>query len=98
VVTEQADERGWRSLPAQIYVARGKLPRGRRVLSLATPGGERRVEVDLSGRHALVALRLLQGNLFAMLPQAPAAGADDKTHTAAAAAGTVPFNLKEVSP
>jgi hypothetical protein len=98
VVTEQADERGWRSLPAQIYVARGKLPRGRRVLSLAIPGGERRVEVDLSGRHALVGLRVLQGNLFAMLPQAPAAGDDDKTHTAAAAAGTVPFNLKEVSP
>jgi hypothetical protein len=98
VATEQADERGWRSLPAHIYLARGKLPRGRRVLSLATPRGERRVEVDLSGRHALIALRFLQGGLFAMLPQTPAAGGDDSTHTAAAGAEAIQFNPKEVSP
>jgi hypothetical protein len=98
VATEQADERGWRSLPAHIYLARGKLPRGRRVLSLATPRGERRVEVDLSGRHALIALRFLQGGLFAMLPQTPAADGDDSTHTAAAGAEAIQFNPKEVSP
>jgi hypothetical protein len=99
VATEQADERGWRSLPADIYVARGKLPRGRRQLSLATPAGERSVQVDLSGRHAFIAVRFLQGSLFTMLPQAPAAGgADDTTHSAALPADANQPNPKEVSP
>jgi hypothetical protein len=98
LVTEQADERGWRSLPAQIYLARGRLPRGRRVLSMSTPYGERRVEVDLSGRHALIALRFLQGGLFAMLPQTQAPGGADDTHTAARSDDATQFNQKEVSP
>jgi hypothetical protein len=46
----------------------------------------------------LIALRFLQGGLFAMLPQTPAAGGDDSTYTAAALAEAMPFNLKEVSP
>ena len=98
VPTEQADERGWRSLPANIYVARGKLPRGRRQLSLTTPAGERNVLVDLPGRHALIALRFLQGNLFVMLPQGPAAGGSDGTNTAALPADATQPNPKEVSP
>jgi hypothetical protein len=98
LATEQADERGWRSLPADIYLARGRLPRGRRVLSLTTPAGERSVQVDLSGRHAFIALRFLQGSLFAMLPQAPAADGADDTHTVALPANANQPNPKEVSP
>jgi hypothetical protein len=55
------------------------------------------VQVDLSGRHAFIALRFLQGNLFVMLPQAPAAGGADGTHTATLPADAQP-NPKEVSP
>jgi hypothetical protein len=98
VVTEQADERGWRSLPADIYVARGKLPRGRRQLSLTTPAGERNVQVDLSGRHAFIVLRFLQGSLFAMLPQAPATGSATGTQSVALPADASQLNPKEVSP
>jgi hypothetical protein len=98
VATEQADERAWRSLPAHVYLARGKLPRGRRVLSLATPRGERRVDVDLSGRHALIGMRFLQDSLFAMPPQTPPAGGGDGTHAVALPADATQPNPKEVSP
>jgi hypothetical protein len=74
VATESADERGWRSLPAQVYIARGKLPRGKQVLSLPTPEGPRSVDVDISGRHAFIVLRFLRGYLFAMLPEVPLPG------------------------
>jgi hypothetical protein len=67
--TESADERGWRSLPAQIHVARGRLPPGRHRVTIETAAGPRSTEVNISGTHAFVGLRLLRGTLFAMLPQ-----------------------------
>jgi hypothetical protein len=83
VATESADERGWRSLPAQVYIARGKLPRGKRVLSVPTPEGRRSVDVDISGRHAFIVLRFLRGHLFAMLPEVPLPGARRATASTA---------------
>jgi hypothetical protein len=83
VATETADERGWRSLPAHVYIARGKLPRGKHVLDVPTPEGMRNVEVDISGRHAFIALRFLRGYLFAMLPETPLPGARGAMATAA---------------
>jgi hypothetical protein len=68
-VTESADERGWRSLPAQIHVARGRLPPGRHRVTIETRAGALSTEVNISGSHAFVGLRLLRGTLFAMLPQ-----------------------------
>jgi len=82
VATESADERAWRSLPAQVYIARGRLPRGARTLTVVGAGGEHRLTVDVSGRHAFIALRLLRGNLYAMLPEAPLPGGRQQTHTA----------------
>jgi hypothetical protein len=70
VVTESADERGWRSLPANIFVARGKLTPGRHTVTIDTPAGPRSTQVNISGPHAFVVLRLLRGNLFAMPPLA----------------------------
>jgi hypothetical protein len=43
-------------------------------------------------------LRFLQGSLFAMLPQAPAADGADDTHTVALPANANQPNPKEVSP
>jgi hypothetical protein len=67
-VTESADERSWRSLPAQMYIARGRIPPGRHTVTIDTPDGPRSVEVNISGSHAFVELRFLRGRLFAMLP------------------------------
>jgi uncharacterized protein len=86
VATESADERGWRSLPAHVYIARGKLPRGKQVLTVPTPEGARSLDVDISGRYAFIGLRFLRGHLFAMLPEAPLPGGSEATATAASEA------------
>jgi hypothetical protein len=81
VATESADERGWRSLPATIHVARTKLPPGSYSLSLDAPGGQQSVQVNIGGRHAFVALRLIGGRLFTMLPPASGDGAPPAAST-----------------
>ena len=73
--TESADERAWRSLPGRIHLARTRLSRGRHTLEIDTPDGTQRIEAEIDGRHALIALRLIRGKLFALLPQAPRAAA-----------------------
>jgi hypothetical protein len=67
-----ADDRTWRALPADVSVARGRLPRGKRTISLQTPAGARSVDVELSGRYAVVDLRLLRQHLFVNAPKAGA--------------------------
>jgi hypothetical protein len=69
VATESADERSWRSLPARIAIARGKLPPGSHTITVATPAGPRSTQVNISGRYTFIALRLMKGKLFAMLPE-----------------------------
>jgi uncharacterized protein len=71
-ITESADERGWRSLPANVYIARAKVPPGSYPVTVDTGGGQYSVRVNIVGRHAFVALRLMGGRLFAMLPQGSA--------------------------
>lgn len=63
-VTESADERGWRSLPAQVTVARGRLSRGQHSVEIANGGGTARFDVNLTGPHALVSVRLAGGRSF----------------------------------
>jgi hypothetical protein len=72
VVTESADERSWRTLPARIAIARGKLPPGTHMITLGTPAGPRSVQVNISGRYTFISLRLIRGRLFPMLPEAAA--------------------------
>ena len=68
VVSEQADERTWRTLPAFYSVARVSLAEGSHTF---TVGGEER-KVDLSGPYALVDLRTSGGSLYlAQTPYAP---------------------------
>jgi uncharacterized protein len=74
-LTESADERGWRSLPASVYIARAKVPPGSYPVTVDTGAGQHTVRVNIGGRHAFVALRLMGGRLFAMLP--PDGSADD---------------------
>lgn len=90
VITESADERSWRSLPASISIARAKLSRGPHRISVPTAAGERSVEVDVRGRHAFIGLRVIDDQLYSMAPApgpAPGDHAVRRQHTAAA----VPF-------
>jgi hypothetical protein len=64
-----ADDRTWRALPSEVSIARGRLPRGTRKITLHTPEGERNAAVSLSGRYAVVNLRLLRHQLFVNAPR-----------------------------
>jgi hypothetical protein len=74
VITESADERGWRFLPAQIAIARARIPSGQHTILLQTPEGVRSVQLNLAGRHAVVGLRLLRPGFFVQSPDAVASG------------------------
>ena len=95
-VTESADERGWRSLPAQMHIVRCRLSRGRHMVTIETPDGPRSLEVNISGSHAFVGLRFLRGKLFAMLPPGVAGGAGaGQPASAPAPVGSVPAVQEE---
>ncbi len=64
VATESADERVWRTLPAQISLGRMTLPAGQHTLSIATPQGEKTVTFTVTGKHAVVPLRVTDGNIY----------------------------------
>ncbi len=64
-----ADERTWRALPSDVSIARARLPRGTRNITLQTAEGARTVHVSLSGRYAVVDLRLLRHQLFVNAPR-----------------------------
>lgn len=66
VVTEQADERSWRSLPALIGIARLSLPYGKHTLQI----GAATHEITVGGRHALVTIKDLDG--YVTIAQSPA--------------------------
>jgi len=69
VATESADERTWRTLPSEIGIARARLTPGSHVITLQTPGGVRTVDLKVSGRYAVVGLRMLRGQLFVQPPE-----------------------------
>ena len=66
---ESADDRTWRALPADVSVARARLPRGEHTFTLHTPEGQREARVNVSGRYAVVDLRLLRHQLFVNAPK-----------------------------
>jgi hypothetical protein len=68
---EHADDRTWRTLPSEISIARGRLPRGAHTVTLSTPDGQRDARIDVKGRYAVVDLRLLRHRMFVHAPQAP---------------------------
>jgi hypothetical protein len=68
IVTENADERTWRTLPSAIWIARVRLPAGAHSVTLQAPAGARSATVELYGRYAVVDLRLLRNRLIAIAP------------------------------
>ncbi|HYN27753.1 MAG TPA: hypothetical protein VES94_05585, partial [Burkholderiales bacterium] len=85
IITESADERGWRSLPAQIAIARARIASGEHTITLQTPEGVRSVQLNLAGRYAVVGLRLLRSELFVQSPEAVAPGGGQQSTDARAA-------------
>ena len=61
VVTEQADERSWRTLPERISVARAILPYGKQTLEFQTGKGIYRTEINIGNRFTVVPIRLTGG-------------------------------------
>jgi hypothetical protein len=73
VVVEKADERTWRTLPAEISIARAKLRPGLHTITLLGADGLRTADVNISGRYAVIDLRLLRNRLFVNAPEESAA-------------------------
>lgn len=72
IITESADERGWRSLPAQIAIARARIPSGTHTAGFGAASGQQGIRFSVSGQHAVIGIRLMNGATFTMLPQQPA--------------------------
>lgn len=64
VATESSDERVWRTLPGQISLGRMTLPVGQHTLSIPTIQGEKKVTFTVTGKHAVVPLRVTGGNVY----------------------------------
>ena len=67
VATETADERGWRTLPAHISIVRVTLAPGAYTIAIPTHQKEELMKVNISGRYALVPIRLMGNSVY--LPQ-----------------------------
>jgi hypothetical protein len=81
---QSADDRTWRTLPAEVAIARARLPPGVHEVTLQTPFGEQRARVNVSGRYAVIDFRVLSRQLFVNAPNA-ADGASQKPADAGAA-------------
>lgn len=69
VVTEQADERAWRTLPERLAVARAVLPRGSAALEFDTGNGLFRGEVMVGNRVTVIPIRLANGTVYVGQPR-----------------------------
>ena len=87
VATESADERTWRTLPNEIGIARARIPTGQHTFTLQTPSGPRSVQLSVSGRYAVVGLRILGSQLFVQPPEAGKPSGGETTATAPSTGG-----------
>ncbi|MBI5938373.1 MAG: hypothetical protein HY850_11070 [Betaproteobacteria bacterium] len=69
VATESADERVWRTLPAQISLGRALLPSGKHSMKLSGQAGEQQLEFEAQGKYTVIPVRLMGSHLYAMRPQ-----------------------------
>ena len=64
VATEQADERTWGLLPAEITIARMKVPEGKSTIKIQTSQGMKEVTVSVSGKHVVIPIRLIGNSIY----------------------------------
>lgn len=62
--TEGADERTWRLLPAEITIARVKLPEGQTTVKIQTSQGLKEVRVNVSGKHVVIPIRVVGSSIY----------------------------------
>lgn len=72
VVTEQADERAWRTLPERLAVARAILPRGTVPIEFQTGAGVYKTEVTVGNRVTVIPIRLANGAVYVGQPHVEA--------------------------
>lgn len=89
-VTEQADERMWRSLPAQIAIARASLPAGKQTLSIATASGQKQFDLNVGGRYMVVPIRLFNGGAYFTQPALQTAAVTEEVQSTAPAEAPAP--------
>lgn len=71
-LTEQADDRSWRTLPARIAVARAILPQGENLLEFRTESGAPfQVKVTVGSRFSIIPIRLAGGPVLVGTPSVP---------------------------
>ena len=70
VVSEQADDRSWRTLPERISVARATLPQGTQVIEFQTGVGSYKKEVAIANRFSIIPIRIADGSVYVGLPNA----------------------------
>ena len=68
VVSEQADDRSWRTLPERISVARATLPQGRQMVEFQTGAGTYKKEVDIGSSFSIIPIRITGGSVFVGQP------------------------------
>jgi hypothetical protein len=68
VVSEQADDRSWRTLPERISVARATLPQGRQMVEFQTGAGTYKKEVDIGSSFSIIPIRITGGAVFVGQP------------------------------
>lgn len=64
IITEQSDERAWRTLPDKLSVARATLPKGTVTLEFTTPAGPYQTEINVANRLTIVSIRLTGGAIY----------------------------------
>ena len=70
VVSEQADDRSWRTLPERISVARATLPQGTQVIEFQTGTGSYKKEVNIGNRFSIIPVRITDGTVYVGQPNA----------------------------
>lgn len=71
VVSEQADDRSWRTLPERISVARATLPQGTQLIEFQTANGSFRKEVTIGNRFSIIPIRITSGTVYVGQPNTP---------------------------
>jgi hypothetical protein len=64
VISEQADERSWRSLPSRVSIARAILPVGELPLEFTTDVGTYRGTVNIDEKLTIIPIRLVDGAVY----------------------------------
>ncbi|MFZ4536244.1 COG3014 family protein [Propionivibrio sp.] len=74
VVSEQADDRSWRTLPERISVARSTLPQGKQMIQFQTGTGSYSKEVDIGSRFTIIPIRITGGTVYVGQPNTLGSG------------------------